>query len=512
MTAVASASPPGVAQPTPLVGRQAELAWLAQAMATVRGGSPATVLIGGDAGVGKTRLVREFAAVAGATARVLTGRCPEFGPIGLPFAPFTDVLRELATDRAVPGFPMGGELLRLLPELAPPAVTTDSKTGRARLFVQMLSLLERLASQRPLVLVIEDVHWADESSRDLISFLVDNQGAMDGVLIILTYRADELHRGHPLAALLAGLGRFGWVLRTEMAGLNRGQSYELIRHILGGEPTTSLADGVYRRAAGNPLLVGQLACRVRVPGVTPRDVMLAAVCRLPDDTQDVLRAASAGGQQTGRRLLAAVTGLSPDTLMARLRPAVAADVIETGPDSFAFRHSLTGEALHHDLLPGEHTKMHQGFATALQADPSLTRPGRAGFEQAYHWHHAHDPVQSLNSAWQAAAEAGRLLACAEQLAMLTRVLELWSSVPSAERLTGADQAHVLRQTAAAARAAGHLHLSTALTSTALTSTALTSTALTSTAPAAGRYTGRNGKPVAHGRSLRQLLPETRSGA
>ncbi|HEX4061040.1 MAG TPA: AAA family ATPase [Streptosporangiaceae bacterium] len=492
MTAVASASPPGVAQPVPLIGRHAELAWLEQAMATVRDGSPATALIGGDAGVGKTRLVREFAATAGATARVLTGRCPEFGPIGLPFAPFTDVLRDLATDPAAPAFPPGGELLRLLPELAPPVVTTDPKASRARLFVQMLSLLERLARQRPLVLVIEDVHWADESSRDLISFLVDNQGAMDGVLIIATYRTDELHRCHPLATLLAGLGRFGWVLRTDMAGLSRDESYELIGHILGGQPPTSLADGVYRRAAGNPLLVGQLACRARVPGATPRDVMLAAVGRLPEDTQDVLRAASAGGQRTGRRLLAAVTGLSSATLTAVLRPAVAADVIETGPDWFAFRHSLTGEALHHDLLPGEHTRMHQGFATALQADPTLTRPGRAAFEQAHHWHHAHDPAQSLSSAWQAAAEACRLLACAEQLAMLTRVLELWSSVPGAERLTGTDQAHVLRQTAATARAAGHLHLSTAL--------------------AGGRCQDGNGKSAARGPSLRHLLPETRPSA
>src|SRR5580658_6729704 len=183
MTILAQACLPDVAQLTPLVGRRQELAWLDQAMATVRGGSPATVLIGGDAGLGKTRLVSEFTAVTKSSARVLTGRCPELGPVGLPFAPFTDVLRELARDPAAPAFPPGGELLRLLPELAPPAINGegaaggDAKAGRARLFVQMLSLLERLARQRPLVLIIENVHWADESTRDLISFLVDNQGA-----------------------------------------------------------------------------------------------------------------------------------------------------------------------------------------------------------------------------------------------------------------------------------------------------------------------------------------------
>jgi predicted ATPase len=448
----------------PLVGRRTELAWLEQALDQVRRGGAATVLIGGDTGLGKSRLVGEFAAAVGGTARVLTGRCPELGPVGLPFAPFTDVLRELARDPGVPSFPPGGELLRLLPELAPPDADSggDAKAGRARLFVQMLSLLERLASQRPVVLVIEDAHWADESTRDLLSFLVDNQGAMDGVLIVVTYRSDELHRGHPLCGLLSRLGRLGWVLRTELTGLSDGETAELIRLILGGEPPSSLVHAVQRRAAGNPLLVEQLACQVRTPGATPRDLMLAAVHRLPDDTQDVLRAASVGGRWTGRTLLSAVTGIPAATLTATLRPAVAADVIVAGRQCFSFRHSLTGEALHQDLLPGEHTRMHHHFAAALQADPSLVPAGRAAFEQAEHWHHAHDPARELSGAWLAAAQAARVFACAEQLAMLARVLELWSSVPEASALTGASHAEVLRQAATAARAAGHLHLSSAL--------------------------------------------------
>jgi hypothetical protein len=502
----------------PLVGRAAELTWLDQALATVRGGSPATVLIGGDAGAGKTRLVTEFAAMAGATARVLTGWCPELGPVGLPFAPFTDILRELARDRSVPAFPPGGELLRLFPELSPPPVWGagevggDAKAGRARLFVQMLSLLERVARRQPLVLIIENVHWADESTRDLISFLVDNQDAMDGVLIILTYRSDEVHRGHPLAALLSGLGRFGWVLRTELSGLSRGESDKLIELILGSEPPKSLAEALYRRTAGNPMLTGQLACRAQVPGVTARDVMLAAVCRLPEDTQDVLRAASVGGQRIGQALLATVTELDATALTAVLRPAVAADVIEIDADSFAFRHSLTGEVLHQDLLPCEHTRMHQRFAIALQNDPDLVPAGRAVFEEAEHWQHAHDPARSLGSAWQAAAQAGKLLACAEQLAMLTRVLELWPCVPEAPSLTGSDQAHVLRSAAEAARAAGHLHLSSALASARYEPdgckppTAPASIASPAASPS--HHTG-SAPPQEAGEPLGQLLPESR---
>jgi hypothetical protein len=190
--------------------------------------------------------------------------------------------------------------------------------------------------------------------------------------------------------------------------------------------------------------------------------MLGAVCRLPDGTQEALRAACVGGQCTGEALLATVTRMSTAELATALRPAVAAGVLQAGHGYFAFQHSLTGEVLHQDLLPGEHTRMHHRFAGALQADPSLALPGRAAFEQAEHWHHAHDPARELTGAWWAAAEAGRLLACAEQLTMLTRVLELWSGVPTAGDLTGAAHGDVLRQAAAAAHAAGRLHLSSAL--------------------------------------------------
>ncbi|HEY3956498.1 MAG TPA: AAA family ATPase [Streptosporangiaceae bacterium] len=459
MTAVGGAEPLPV---VPFIGRHDELSWLNRAMARVRGGAPATVLIGGDAGVGKSRLVREFLGPARRTALVLTGRCPELGQVGLPFAPFTDMLRQLRREHGRSGLPAGGELLRLLPELTPPAGSPDPKGGRARLFVQMLTMLEQLARQRPVVLVIEDAHWAGASTMELLSFLVDNQDALAGVLIIVTYRSDELHRGHPLSTMLSGLGRFGWVLRNELPGLSRGESDELLGLLLGGEPPARLAAGIHCRADGNPLLIDQLACCARDRTGGPRDLMLGAVFHLPDRTQDVLRAASVGGQRTGQPLLAAVTGMGEAAMTEALGPAVATGVLRAGHGYFAFQHLLTGEALHQDLLPGEHTRLHHRFAGALQADPSLALPGRAAFEQAEHWHHAHDPARELTGAWWAAVEAGRLLARAEQLAMLTRVLELWSRVPGAADLTGAAHDDVLRQAAAAAHAAGHLHLSTAL--------------------------------------------------
>lgn len=455
------------------------------------------MLIGGDAGVGKSRLVREFGTGAAPAVRVLTGRCPDLGQVGLPFAPFSAVLRDLVRDRAFAGV-IGApdrELIRLLPELGKPAAAgpvtggpaaagpaaggpavADSVAGgpaaggtakqaRARLFVEMLSLLEQLARSRPTVLVVEDAHWADESTRDLIFFLIDNLQAMPGLLVIVTYRSDELHRGHPLCAQLRRLGRLGWVQRTELSGLSRDESAELVGHILGSQPPPSLADRVHRTAQGNPLLTEELVCcdgQRSACAATPRGLMLAAIRRLPEPTQDVLRTASAGGQRTGRGLLAAVTGLDATALEASLRPAVGGGVLVADDDSCIFRHALISEAIHQDLLPGDHTAVHHRFAAALQEDPSLAPAGCAAIEQAEHWHHAHDPALALSSAWRAAAEAGRALACAEQLAMLARVLELWPSVPDAERLTGADHALVLRRAAEAAHAAGDGQLGTAL--------------------------------------------------
>jgi predicted ATPase len=329
----------------------------------------------------------------------------------------------------------------------------------------MLALLEQLARQRPVMLVIEDAHWADESTRELLSFLIDSQQAMDRVLIAVTYRSDDLHRCHPLRALLPRLGRIGWVQRTELTGLRRHESAELVARLTGGEPAPSRADRVYRRAGGNPLFTEEMVSCDGERGActaTPRDLMLAAVRRLPEETQEVLRTASVGGQRTGRGLLAAVTGMGAGELDGALGPAVASGVLTADEGSCVFRHSLIGEALHDDLLPGEHTATHQRFAAALQEDPALAPAGSAAFEQAEHWHHAHDPARTLRSAWRAAAEAGGVLACAEQLAMLTRVLELWPCVPDAERLTATTQAQVLRQAADAASATGERQLGSSL--------------------------------------------------
>jgi predicted ATPase len=152
--------------------------------------------------VGKSRLAAEFGARAGAggAARVLAGYCLDLSAEGLPFAPFTGVLRELVRELGADGLtallPGHGarELARLVPELGEPGLQGDPGESRARMFGQVLALLGHLAEAGPVVLVIEDAHWSDRSTRDLLSFLIGNQHVLAGVLIVVTFRSDDLHR------------------------------------------------------------------------------------------------------------------------------------------------------------------------------------------------------------------------------------------------------------------------------------------------------------------------------
>src|SRR5690606_22876991 len=221
------------------VGRQKELAALTDAFAEARAGNATAVLLGGEAGVGKTRLVQHFADDAAREGvRVLGGGCVELSTEGLAYAPFTAVLRQLVRELGTSGvaslLPEGAQrdLARLLPEFGEPSGDGETETGRARLFEQFLSLLERLAATAPTLLIIEDIHWADRSSRDLIAFLSRNL-RVPQALLVMTYRSDDLHRQHPLRPVLAELGRVQGVLRIDLPRLSRDEVAQQMAGILG---------------------------------------------------------------------------------------------------------------------------------------------------------------------------------------------------------------------------------------------------------------------------------------
>src|SRR3569833_695327 len=444
-----------------MVGRADELVFLDAALRD----TPAALLVGGEAGVGKTRLIREFLDTAQRKTpdlRVLVGGCLQISSEGLPFAPFSAVLRQLVRELGVDGvtalLPGGtrGGLARLLPEFGEPDTEAATFVVCLWLFVFVLLLFVWLTDETPAVLVSEDAHWAERSTRDLLSYLIRN--LPPGLLVIVTYRSDEWHRSHPPRPLLAELDRAGGVRRLDLDRLPRRAVAQQARGILRRDPAPRLLDEVYERSEGNPLFVeallgrdGEINCELPE---SLRDLILGSVQRLPEETQEILRVASAGGDRVEHALLAAVSGLDDTGLTRVLRPAVAANVLVVDGEAYGFRHALMREAVHGDLLPNEHTRTHTRFAEALDADPTLVPPGRAAAELAHHWYSAHDTTWALVSAWQAAQVAKEATAYTEWLRMIDRVLTLWDRVPDAAERIDAGHIDVLEKAIEAADLAG----------------------------------------------------------
>ncbi|MDN3269122.1 helix-turn-helix transcriptional regulator [Streptomyces sp. MA15] len=428
------------------VGRTAELAVLNDAFDRAGAGEPQALLIGGEAGVGKTRLVEEFAAaVRDRGGTVALGGCVEIGADGLPFAPFSTALRQLR--RELPGRLAAAasgqeeELARLLPELATAAAreARRDEQGMARLFELTARLLERVAAEHTVVLVLEDLHWADASTRHLLAYLFRTLRA--GRLVVLaTYRSDDIHRRHPLRPLLAELDRLRTVRRVELRRFTREEVHRQIAGILDREPEPDRVDDIFERSDGNAFFVEELAvaadegCRT---GLTDslRDLLLVRVENLPESAQRVVRSVAEGGSTVEDRLLAAVAGLGEDDLIEALRAAVNAGILTPAPDrdGYRFRHSLVREAVSDDLLPGERSRLHRRFAEALEADPALVPADERTTRLASYWYHAHDAAKALPAVLDASAEARARHAYAEQLRLLERAMELWDAVPDAVR-------------------------------------------------------------------------------
>ncbi|MDX3526403.1 AAA family ATPase [Streptomyces sp. ID05-39B] len=422
------------------VGRADELATLNDALARAAAGEPQALLIGGEAGVGKTRLVEEFATAADRRGAVVAlGGCVEIGADGLPFAPFSTALRALRRalpdDLAAAAAGQEEELARLLPELGEASAGRHDEESMARLFELTARLLERVAADRTVVVALEDLHWSDASTRHLLSYLL--RTLRTGRLVVLaTYRADDIHRRHPLRPLLAELDRLRTVHRLDLARLTRDEVGRQIAGILAAEPDPAQVDDIFERSDGNAFFVEELAvaahegCR---PGLTDtlRDLLLVRVEALPESAQNVARIVAEGGSTVEYRLLAAVARLAEDDLIEALRAAVGANILLATPagDGYRFRHSLVREAVGDDLLPGERSRLNRRYAEALEADPTLVPADERVTRLASYWYHAHDPAKALPAVLDASVTARSRHAYSEQLRLLERAMELWDAAP-----------------------------------------------------------------------------------
>ena len=464
---------------TRLIGRAAELAELEAGLRAATGGEPSIAFVAGESGVGKSRLVSELASRAREQgARPLCGECVELGEGELPYAPLVAALRPLARDRdpvldELPDLARQ-ELATLVPELAArvpvaagaPAASGGSLaaasrpedgtgTAQRRLFEALLSLLERLGRDQPVLLMLEDIHWADSSTRAFLAF-VGRAMSTERVLAVCTYRSDELHRRHPLRPLLAELERDPRARRIELSPLSREELADQLADILDEPPDAGLVERLHGRSEGNPLYAEELLAaggdgRGALPP-TLRDALMVRTERLPEPTQEVLRLLAVA-QRADHALLADASGMAPSELRTALREAAAGHLIVAGPDGlYRFRHALLREVVHDDLLPGEHAELHLALAQALERRAEAGADGvwiSAGM--AHHYRSAGDQPAALRASVQAAAEASRVHAHGEAAALLERALEVWERVPDAERLAGASHADILVRAAASHR-------------------------------------------------------------
>ncbi|MET9677195.1 AAA family ATPase [Streptomyces sp. NPDC006482] len=428
------------------VGRAGEFTALTEALSRATAGEPQALLVGGEAGVGKTRLIEEFLDTAcDRGAVVAVGGCVELGADGLPFAPFATALRslrrKLPEELTAAAEGQEGELARLLPELGDPGSHESSdEDSTARLFELTVRLLERLAADRTVVLVLEDLHWADASTRHLLTYLLRTL-RRGRIVVVASYRADDIHRRHPLRPLLAELDRLRTIRRIELSRFTRTEVHRQLTGILAAEPSPGLVEEVFERSDGNAFFVEELVVSHEA-GCAPgqlsdslRDLLLVRVEALPEDAQRVARIVAEGGSTVEYGLLAAVARLSEDELIGALRAAVGANLLLAVPDGdgYRFRHSLVREAVSDDLLPGERSRLNRRYAEALEADPGLVRPDERATRLATYWYHAHDTSKALPAVLRASVATRKRHAYAEQLRLLERAMELWDEAPAEVR-------------------------------------------------------------------------------
>ena len=364
------------------VGRREAFDELTSALQDVEGGEPRLVFVAGEAGVGKTRLVTEFLAARAGAARVLVGQSAAGLGADLPFSPLRSALRTPMRDGDTEVDEVTGnggpELATLLADLPRSATARDGDrlddVEQGRTFEALLSAFEGLTRSRPLIVVLEDLHWADRSTRDFLVFLAGNLRDAE-MLVIGTYRTDELHRRHPLLPMLTELERSWLTRRVTIERFTRDELAEQLADLLGAEPEHELVERLWGRSSGNALFTEELlAAGGDGDGPLPdslRHALMHRIDALSPGAQVVLRAVAVG-HALDEEAVAGVTGLELTAVRDALREALAHQVLVRHRDGtrHQFRHELLREAVVDDLLPGEAADLNVAIADLLAARDS----------------------------------------------------------------------------------------------------------------------------------------------
>ncbi|MGZ4639239.1 MAG: ATP-binding protein, partial [Actinomycetes bacterium] len=469
--------PPETAAQAPLVGRADELDRLRGLVGLGAPGTPpartagGVVLLAGDAGVGKTRLLAELREQARAEGwRVIVGHCLDFGDSALPYLPFSEAFGRLALESpalasslvgAAPGIARLMPQRRLLADPSEPVAPGVERMERADLFETVHAALTTLSENAPLLLLVEDVHWADQSTREMLSFLFARQFAAP-VSIVASYRSDDLHRRHPLRTTAAEWSRLPGVTRVQLRPLADDDVRELVRLLHPAPLAERELRGIVARAEGNAFFIEELGAAAELGSrLLPSDLadlLLVRLDQLDESTRLVVRAAAVAGRRVPHDLLAHVVSLEPGALERAMRTAVEGNVlVPVGDDGYAFRHALLAEAIYDDLLPGERVRLHGAYADALAAHDI---DGTAA-ELARHARAAHDLATATRASIQAGDEAMTVAGPDEAARHYEVALELLAD-PELAAVVSVDVVELTVKAADAAATAGHVFRALAL--------------------------------------------------
>jgi DNA-binding CsgD family transcriptional regulator/tetratricopeptide (TPR) repeat protein len=416
------------------IGRTRELGELERVLVATRAGEGACVLVAGEAGIGKTRLASEVMTHARESGfEVFVGRSIDLVGTELPYQPFVEALR-----------PVGG----LWP------LDRHTADSQLHVFEEVLAALTGHAATAPVLLVLEDLHWADSSTLDLVVFLAHNLDHRR-LLLLATYRATENLSDERMRRLADGVRRSGSGLVLELAPLGHEELTALLDARAAAPLPITVTNAIVARAEGNPFFAEELlAAGGDQSGVLPsglRDLLLQRVARLDRTTHSLLRLAAAAGRDVGYPLLRATSELPECDMRESLRHAVEHGVlvVEQATGSFRFRHALLAEAVYATILPGEREELHMRLAHALTRSEAA-----APAELAPHWAAAGRAADALAASVEAARQAEAVFGLVEALAHLERALAMWSAVPHAAELVGIDLAEICSWTAELASQTG----------------------------------------------------------
>lgn len=457
---------------TPLVGRADTLDRLSAAWRDVLAGQGKMVLLAGEPGIGKTAVAAKWTKSLHDGGVVVTaGRCaPE---AILAFQPFIEVLRHLMSDKQTLALIAGlgaqaAELARLLPDLArqlPRRVEMQAEPGTERylLYEAVTASLNQIARHTPMVVVLDDLHWADATSIGLLDHLVRHPDR-GPILFLGTYRETDLSRAHPLAASLAELRRERKFERIHLTGLEKEGVAQLIGTRVGSDVPAPVSEAVWEETEGNPFFVEEVVEHLIESGTIGegkpwpsrdqlqhleipegiREVVGRRLSRLSEATNRILAAASVIGREFDSELLGSLHSGDTDSLIDHIDEAIAARIlmeVPTGHNRYSFSHALIRQTLYEELNPTRRARLHGQVAEQLEARNAPQA------ELALHFTAAHQQGSALRASTRAAEAAEKVLALTEAARHYEHALELWEDVEDPEAVTGLDRPELLRRAA-----------------------------------------------------------------